>query len=135
MSQNDELIIALKKQIEEKETKIEKGKRFSPVTNCSIDLAGVRYNLNTLNEDQIISLMVDLNVLNNSAKELGLEKEYKLSGFSIDDWMTDLKAKKETLGRKKEEQKLQVLKNRLHELLSSDKKIELELEEIKKSLL
>ena len=42
---NDSRILILKKQIESKKEQLSKSTRFSPVTNCSIELDGIRYKV------------------------------------------------------------------------------------------
>ena len=63
-----------------------------------------------------------------------LEEEFKISGFSTNDWITDLKAKHLLIGKKEEEEKLNKLETKLHNLLSQDKKIELEIDDISKEI-
>jgi hypothetical protein len=127
---NDQKILELKKQIAEKKKKIGKSQKFVPITNCSIELDGIRNNIQVLGKEQIISLLVKLNALATSAKELGLLDEYKISGFNIMDWITDLKSKLDLISRKDEEQKLKMMEAKLDQLLSNEKKVELEIDEI-----
>ena len=130
---NDLKIMILKKQIEEKKNKINKSQRFTPITNCSIEVEGIRHNLQVLTKEQLITLMVKINLYAMSAKDLGLES-YSISGFEIADWITDIKSKLDFVSRKEEENKLKVMESKLHQLLSNEKKVELEIDEIMKSL-
>lgn len=127
---NDSKILELKKQIEEKKKSVSKAKKFTPVTNCSIELDGVRINIQTLNKEQIISLLVKLNSYAASAKELDLLEQYVISGYGVNDWIEDLKSKLDFINSKDEEQKLKLMEAKLDKLLSEDKKVELELNEI-----
>lgn len=131
---NDEKILELKKQIEIKKSKLEKSNKFSPVTNCSLDLDGIRFNLNVLNKEQLILIAVKLNMYNMSYKNLEFEDEFIITGYSIKDWLTDIKSKIDILSKKEEESKLKVMESKLNQLLSEDKKVELELSEIEKLL-
>lgn len=131
---NDQKILELKKQIEDKKKKISKSQKFSPITNCSIEIDGTRYNIQVLTKEQIISLMVRLNSYAISAKELELLEEYSISGFNVLDWIEDLKAKLDFVSRKEEEQKLKTMESKLDQLLSNEKKVELELGEIESML-
>ncbi|WP_339193806.1 hypothetical protein MKY95_18810 [Paenibacillus sp. FSL P4-0176] len=131
---NDSKILELKKQIEEKKKSVGKSKKFTPVTNCSIELDGVRINIQTLNKDQIISLLVKLNSYAASAKELDLLEQYVISGYGVSDWIEDLKSKLDFINSKDEEQKLRLMESKLDKLLSDDKKVELELNEIAEML-
>lgn len=134
MSKNDELILKLKKQIEEKEISLDKSKRFIPITNCILDLNGLKVNINTLQKEALIGVLVQINSLAISADELGLINEYNIGGYNIVSWIEDLKNKLESLKLKTKEQELKQMKNRLEQLLSEDKKVELELEQIAKIL-
>ncbi|MBG9773030.1 hypothetical protein [Brevibacillus laterosporus] len=131
---NDQKIMELRKQIEAKKEKIGKTIKFIPVTNCSIELDGVRYNLQVLAKDQIISLLVKLKAYATSAKELALLNDYTISGFNVMDWIKDLNSKLDIVCRKEEEHKLKVMESKLHKLLSNEKKVELEIDEIESML-
>ena len=132
---NDDVILQLKSKIEEKKSLLKASEKFSPVTNCSLELDGQRYNLNVITKEQIVYLMVKVNTLLTSAKELGFDKEFEVGGFILSEWMQDLKSRMAIVNRKSEQSKLAVMESKLESLLSNDKKIELELQEIAKSLL
>lgn len=131
---NDKKILELKTQIKEKKNKIGKSQKFTPITNCSIEIDGVRYNIQVLTKEQIISLMVKLNAYTISAKELELLSDYNISGYNVSDWINDLKSKLDFLNRREEEQKLKSMESKLDLLLSNDKKVELEIGEIESML-
>jgi hypothetical protein len=73
---------------------------------------------------------VKLNSYLLSAKDLGLHNDFTISGFSLSDWMSDLNSRLMIVNRKTEEDKLRGLENKLHNLLSNDTKIELEINDI-----
>lgn len=125
---NDVLILRLQKQIEEKKEKIQKGQKFSPITNCSLEFMGQRYNIHVLSEDILSFLIVQFSVYDKTAKELNLK--IKISGYDIDDWLVDLQNKLTNLNIKQEQSKLTVLQTKLDNLLSNDARIERELKEI-----
>jgi len=125
---NDKKIMELKKQIEEKKNKVSKSQKFAPITNCSVEVDGIRYNIQVLTKDQLITLMVKLNSYSMSAKDL--EVEYIVSGFEVSDWIQDIKSKLDYVSRKEEENKLRIMEAKLDQLLSNEKKVELELDEI-----
>lgn len=133
-NQNDEKIMELKAQIKEKKNNIKKGKKFTPVTNCSIELYGVRHNINVLSKDQLIALLIRLNSYRLSAIDLKMLDDFTISGFKVDDWLTDIRARLEVVAQREEENKLQELENKLYILLSTDKKVELEIGEIESLL-
>jgi len=129
---NDSKIMELKKQIEDKKIKLGKSQKFTPVTNCSIEVDGIRVNIQVLTKDQLITLLVKLNSYAISAKDL--EIYFSVSGYDVSDWITDIKSKLDFVSRKEEENKLKIMESKLHQLLSNEKKVELEIDEIMKSL-
>jgi hypothetical protein len=131
---NDERILELKKQIQAKKEKLGKTKRFAPVTNCSLELNGQRTNIQTLMSKDLVAIMVSLNSLLLSAKDLGVEDEYEINGYKVQEWMDDVKARLDILSRKKEEQALKLMEGKLLKLLSERKKVELEIDEIESLL-
>lgn len=128
---NDEQILALKKKIEEKEKLLKETERFQPITNCSIDLDGVRSNIQVLDKFTLTALLLKLNVYKLSAEDLELDlNDVYFSGFRILDWISDVKSKLANLNRKEEKEKLAKLKSRLTSLLSKEKSVELEISDI-----
>lgn len=69
-----------------------------------------------------------------SAKELDLLNTYNISGYNVADWITDLQSKLSFISRKDEEAKLKAMEATLDKLLSDDKKVELEIDEIESIL-
>jgi len=133
-STNDKTILSLKKQIEEKKKALKTSEKFIPVTNCSVEIGDTRYNIHTLQITEVINLLVLLNTYKLSAEDLGMLEEFKISGYTVTEWITDLQTKRMILTRKAEENKLRAMEEKLHNLLSNEKKIELEIEEIASSL-
>ena len=130
MSKNDDRIIELKKQVENKKKEIESKKGLTKTfTNCILDLEDKKYNLNVLTEEQLTNLLVRVNMYLMSAHDLGIEK-YILSGYSVNSWVTDIKYKMEEKALRREENSLAVMEQTLNKLLSDDKKTELELDSI-----
>lgn len=127
---NDDKILELKKQIEEKKKYLSERKiRFSPETNCVLDLEGNKYNLNVLDDGSLMFLMLKLNLYNMSADNLEMPHPI-LSGYSVDLWINDIKSKIAVSGMKREETDLKRMELKLDKLLSDDKKTELEIDEI-----
>ena len=124
---NDSKILELKKKIEDKKKELGTG-RFSPVTNCNLEFMGTRYNLHSLVGDGLKVLLVELSLRKDKADEL--ELDYKVSGYDLADWITDIKSRLVLLNRGNEEKKLKLMEVKLDKLLSNEKKVELELEEI-----
>lgn len=128
MSKNDERVLQLKKVIGEKKAELKSVKRFTPITNCVLDLEGQKYNLNVLQLADLRLLLVRLNMYLISAKDLGIKLE--IAGYNIDEWITDIKSKIEIFEYKKKESELKTLEAKLDKMLSDEKKTELELDEI-----
>lgn len=128
MSKNDERVLQLKKIIEEKKSELKAVKRFTPLTNCVLNLDNQNYNLNVLQLDDLKLLLVRLNMYLMSANDLDME--LNISGYNISEWMVDVKSKIEIFEYKKKESELKMLETKLDKMLSDEKKTELELDEI-----
>ena len=129
MSKNDDRILELKEKIEEKKQELSgKNTRFVPVTNCIIELDGMTNNLHTCDSDKLALLLVKLNLYKKEAENLDID--FVISGYSIDDWITDLKNKFDIIKTKAEIYNLKTMESKLDELLSEDKKTELEIDDI-----
>lgn len=129
---NDEKILLLKKQIEEKKAKIEKNKRFNPVTNCILTFKGQTYNLNVLTQDELKLLYIELDLVHDKMCEM--DWDLSLSGYPIATWLEDVKDKLSALQIRDEMAKLKQMEQKLSDLLSDDKKIELEINAIEEML-
>jgi hypothetical protein len=132
---NDARILKMKEQIAVKKEELAKiPARFLPKTNCVLDFNGSRRNIQTFTEEELIGTMIQLHSLIKSAEELDILDGYFMSGYHVTDWMEDIKAKLSILKRKGEEQKLKAMEAKLTQMLSEDKKIELELNEFENLL-
>lgn len=131
---NDKRILELRKQIKAKKEKIGKIGRFTAVTNCSLEIDGVRFNLNVLNKEQLLQLLVKLNAYYMSADKLQISAVVTYSGYTLDEWITDISSKLDIIGKKEEEKKLSVMEAKLEKLLSDEKQVELEIDEIESLL-
>lgn len=127
-TKNDERVLQLKQVIDKKKSELKGSKRFTPLTNCVLDLEEQKYNLNVLQLDDLQFLLVKLNMYLMSAKNLGICLE--ISGYNIEEWITDIKCKIEIFEYKKEEAELKALEVKLDKMLSNEKRTELELDEI-----
>lgn len=130
---NDTKIMSLKESIAIKREKLDSIKRFSPRTNCIIELDGVKSNIQVVGLHDLILLASKIRLYEKSAKELGYE--LVISGFKAEDWLADITSKLDLLTRKEEERKLIAMEEKLTALLSDDKKVELEINEIESMLL
>lgn len=127
-TKNDERVLQLKQVIDKKKSELKLSKKFTPLTNCVLDLDGQKYNLNVLQYDDLQLLLVRLNMYSMSAKDLEISLE--VSGYNIAEWITDIRCKIEIFEYKKKETELKSLEAKLDKMLSDEKKTELELDEI-----
>jgi len=127
---NDDKIMLLKSQIAEKKKGLKGKKKFSPLTNCNIEFEGVRYNLHASQKDQLTNLLIRLTMYEMAVEKLGLKDEYIISGYSVGQWIKDIKLRLEIIKYEEEDRKLKMLENNLHVFLSSEKKVSLAIEEI-----
>lgn len=82
MSKNDDRILELKKQIEMKKQDLSKRKtRFTPETNCVLELDGNKYNLNVMSAADLTLLIIKLNMFVMSADSLKLPHPI-ISGYT-----------------------------------------------------
>lgn len=129
---NDDKIMQLKAIIEKKKEELKKYKKFCPVTNCVLDLDGKKYNLNVLQENELVLLLVKLDSYLVSANRLNLT--LMLSGYDVLDWIEDIRDKLKDVEKKKKESELNKMESKLTTLLSDNKKTELELSDIETML-
>lgn len=130
MSKNDDRILELKKQIDEKKDNITNKKvKFVPETNCVLIFDGINYNLNVCQYEDLKLLLIKLNSYVISAKDLGYD-DFVLSGYNVSEWLNDIQNKMEVIELKKEEAMLKSMESKLDKLLSDDKKTELEIDVI-----
>jgi len=134
VKKNDSAILKLKAAVDKKRVDLKLSQRFAPITNCSLELYGDRINLQVLSESQATMVLVTMNTYLMSAVDLGLEGKCMFSGYLIEDWITDLKGKLAYLNRATEGNKLKAMESKLQELLSSEKRVELELEAMAKDI-
>ena len=129
MSKNDDRILELKEKIEKKKLELsDKNTRFVPVTNCIMELDGETNNLHTCDASKLALLLVKLSLYKKEAETLDID--FVVSGYSIDDWITDIKNKFEVTKTKAEMNSLKMMESKLDKLLSEDKKTELEIDDI-----
>ena len=115
-TKNDERVLQLKEIIDKKKLELKGVKKFTPLTNCVLDLKEQKYNLNVLQFNDLQLLLVRLNMYLMSAKDLGISLE--ISGYNIAEWITDIKCKIENFEYKKKETELKALEMKLDNMLS-----------------
>ncbi len=140
MKSNDARILEMKKEIEVKRSEIAKVKRFAPVTNCKLRLEGKEYSIHTLSFSEAIGLLMKINSMICRAKEIDKEmnmdvyENYKVSGYTLSNWKHDVVGRLEYAMIVDKKAKLKVLERKLDNLLTSEKKTELEIDIIENAL-
>jgi hypothetical protein len=134
MSKNDEIILKLKEKIAVKKQEVSKSEKFSPVTNCSLELDSVRYNLHTLTKEQIIYLLAKVRSLEFGWGLVGIDDAFYISGHLVSDWLKDLASKYNVVTRGEKSDQLRKMEAQLDKLLSEEKKTEMLLDDISKLL-
>lgn len=127
---NDDRIMQLKEQIEKKREKLATSNtsRFVPITNCLLVIDKTTYNLHV---DSSELLLIKLNSMRLSAKDLGIDtSKLMISGYSLDNWITDVKNNLSIQNYKAEKKKLDSLEKQLTALLSDDKQTELQIDQL-----
>lgn len=126
---NDDRIMQLKKQISVKREELAKRtSRFVPITNCLLVLDKITYNLHVESSEM---LLIKLNMISMSAKDLEIDTDnLMISGYSLNDWIADVKNNLEVQKYKKEKNDLNALEKKLDALLSEDKQTELKIDEL-----
>lgn len=135
-TKNDEMILQLKKKVEEQKAELAKLPRtLQSETSTVFRTDAENLNLRVMSVEQLKLLKVKLHAYVMSAidLEIGID-EVIVSGFSIDKWMHDIDMQISVLTRVEKEKKLKETEATLNRLLSDDKRTELELQELAKML-
>lgn len=133
-TKNDKVILNLKKQIEEKKKSLGKAEKFSPITNCGLNVNGVKTNIHTMSKENLLSNIAFLKSAETGLKQVLPEEKLIIDGFEVNDWITDLKSKFNNLNISLEKERLKQLELKLHNLLSIDTKVELEVSDLAKQI-
>ena len=135
-TKNDEMILQLKKKVEEQKAELAKLPRTlqsetSTVFTPDIDKKSIR----VMSVEQLKLLKVQLRAYAMAAEDLDMEvEEVIVSGFTIDKWIHDIDGQISVLTRVEKEKKLKETENTLNRLLSDDKRTELELQKLAEML-
>ena len=132
-TKNDEVILKLKVDIEAKKSKLATVKKFEPTTNCNLELDGRRYNLHVADQETLTLLAGKIQSYKDGLWK-ALQEPLVIGGYTADEWIGDIKGKFAVLTLSTEEKRLRELEKKLHNLLSTDKKVELEIEDLKSQI-
>ena len=134
-TKNDEMILQLKKKVEEQKAELAKLPRTLQSETSTVFRQDVdNLNLRVMSVEQLKLLKVKLYTYAMAAADLKID-EVVISGFSIDKWMHDIDMQISVLTRAEKEKKLKETETTLNRMLSDDKRTELELQELAKMLM
>lgn len=127
----DNLIVELKEKIEA--LKSTKDKKSDLKTNCILNMQESNCNLNVQGIDGLLTIHAYLSGIQSSIKSLKL-KGHLIEGHPVEDWLHDIH---EMIKRKQSNDKknqLNKLERALEQLMSDEKKAEIEVQNIAKTL-
>jgi hypothetical protein len=146
MASTDKQTLALIEQVKTKKAAIASAEKPVYQTNCSFSyVEGTKSGAINLHIETDVKKLISIaaflversSVYLVTAKNVfGIEKppEFTWDGFSVNDWLNDLKLRVTKIGIVAEKQKLEALEARLKKIISPEKLRELELEAITKEL-
>jgi hypothetical protein len=146
MSSTDKKTLELIAQVKEKKSAIEKAEKPSYKTNRVFSYAeGNKSNTININVETDVRKLVCIasflierssNYELTAKKVFGIEKlpPFTWDGFTLDDWLSDLKTRVTKVQIVTEKKKLEALESRLNKIISPEKRAELELEAIASEL-
>jgi len=136
----DSIIENLRAEINKKKAELNKIKSQTPKTNCSLLINGKRHNLHVISFEECIKLTAKLlekqHLLEqayNVLKDVIVDKPvlvHTVSGYNVDDWIHDIKNRLRILNKKAMMADLDIKEKKLYNLLSTDKKTQLEVDKI-----
>lgn len=131
-TKNDNTILLLKDKIAQKRKELGPEPKFTPETTCIFNLYGDKVNIHTLDESRVMFYLVHFKSMIDASKDIvDLSPErIIIDGYSIVEWYSDLLNKYFAIQWVRKSKDLTALEQKLDKLLSSDKKVELELADI-----
>lgn len=135
-TKNDNTILLLKEKARKKRAELGAEPKFAPVTTCVFTLYGEKVNIHTLDMSKTLFYLTQFKSMIEAAKDIpeASPQDIIIDGFDITEWYNDLLSKLSTLQYMKKLRDITALEQKLDKLLSEDKKVELELDDIAKLL-
>jgi len=139
MAKTDSKTLELIKKVQQQKQEIAKAERPNWVTNCSfsyIEGSSKTVNLHVCRDvREMVCVVAFLKEREKSyisaVKELGVDApEFKWNGFSVSDWVNDVKTRIDKVQIADKKKKLEALEDRLNKIISPELRAELELEAI-----
>ena len=138
----DKLVQELFNVVQEKKAAIAKAEKPNWETNCAFRYnkdSSASINLQVCSDGEelvnILGFLIEKkNAFESAQKILGTSFKFKWSGFSFEDWSSDLKTRLDKIEISIKKKELEMLEGRLNGLVSKEMREQLELDEIKKML-
>lgn len=141
-AQNDDKILKLMNEVKKRKLEIATSEKAAWSTNCSLNIDGKVFNLHVVNDINVLvgamaHLLNKRANYNEAAKLLGFDKvtPFKHDGYSLEDWLSDMKIRATKIQITQKRKDLEKYEAQLDKLLSADKRVELELDQLEKELL
>ena len=145
MAQTDERTLKLITEVRRQEAEISKLDHPVWKTNCSFSYIEGRADAINLHVESNVSTLINVAAFlieRETAYCIAIEKlgigtdtpPFKWSGFTVDDWIDDLKMRIGKVQITSKRKKLDILKSRLEDIISPDLRAQLELEAIEREL-
>ena len=139
VNKNDNRILELKKKIEqERATLKESNSRFQPITSCILEFAGQKYNLNAMSANDLLLLLSLLSVIEQANTEIAEEMQFIKpatgNGYSLAEWITDIRKKLDQVLYREKKAKLDKLEKQLTDLLTGETQTKLKVDNLEDEL-
>ena len=136
MNENDKLVNELIQQVELKKQTISKLEKPTYLTNMSLEIENIRYNLHVVKPEQLVYLLSKLHRENEdfimTCKTHNLNYTYTKLGFTFNDWKTDILTKIRIQDISAIKFELEEDEKVLNSLMSEEQKREMKLKELSK---
>lgn len=138
MTEADKKIQQLLEKVKNKKQEIKEAERPSWKTNCNFAYHGVRINIQTSSEEDIITAYAFLLGHQENAKKAASKLEVSASsnynGYAINKWEEDFKARVSQIRIAEKRQELSTLETRLNAIISPELRAAMELSAIEDAL-
>ena len=122
VNQNDRIILQLQQEVEEKKKKLARAGNFRPITNMSLVIFGITYNLHVININELKFLEAFLLSLN--------KEDLIISNNTIENWLSDITTKITMKDIAEEQKDLEAMEKELESLLTNDTRVSLKLDKL-----
>ena len=139
VNKNDNRILELKKKIEhDRATLKETNSRFQPITSCTPDFAGQKYNLNAMSANDLLLLLGTLSVMEQVttkvAEEMQFIKPATVNGYLLAEWTIDIRKKLDQVLYREKKAKLDKLEKQLTDLLTGETQTKLKVDNLENNV-